>query len=72
MISEEEEEILWKKGLLGDSGPQVLLDTMVFYCGLCFALRSGKSKEHRQLRHSPCGIKYGIYFPRSTQSDWLI
>ena len=29
-ITFEEEEMLWKKGLLGTSSPQALLDTMVY------------------------------------------
>ena len=46
-ITFEEEEMLWKKALLGTSSPQALLDTMVCMCGVYFALRS--SKEHRDL-----------------------
>ena len=55
VIFEDEEVILWKEGLLGNSSPQILLNSMVFYCGLCFALCSGK--EYWQLRHSPCQIE---------------
>ena len=55
VISVDEEEKLWSTGQIGDSNPQQLLDTMVYYCGLFFALRSGK--EHRQLRRSPVQIE---------------
>ena len=47
-ISRHEEEILWEKGILGKSSPQMLLDTMVYMCGVFFALRSGQ--EHRDLQ----------------------
>ena len=49
-FSIEEENKLWSDGLLGADSPQILLDTMVFMCGLYFALRSGQ--EHRDLQYS--------------------
>ena len=55
VITPEEEETLWRTGQLGDSNPQQLLDTMIYCCGLFFALRSGR--EHRQLRRSPPQIQ---------------
>ncbi len=54
VISEEAEELLWQKKLLGDHSPQSLVATILYMNGLYFALRSGQ--EHRQLRHDPCQI----------------
>ena len=47
VITEEEEKFLWAKGLLRDKHTQTLFNTIIFYNGLYFALRSGK--EHCQL-----------------------
>ena len=48
IISEEEEEALWSKCILGSDTPVKLADTLLYMLGLHFALRAGN--EHRNLR----------------------
>ena len=38
VLTEEDEELLWQKGLLCNATPQTLVDTMVYMSGLYFAL----------------------------------
>ena len=54
-LTEDEEEMLWKTGQLGDHTPQALVDTMLVMCGIYFALRSGQ--EHQVLRFNPPQIE---------------
>ncbi|XP_065182263.1 zinc finger MYM-type protein 2-like [Sycon ciliatum] len=44
----EDEDVLWKSGVLGRRNPKQLVDTMFCLVGRNFALRSGE--EHRALR----------------------
>ena len=36
-ITVEEEKKLWEKGVLGESDPQTLLDTVLLLCGIHFS-----------------------------------
>ena len=54
IITFEQENIMWEKGILGDKDPQTLLDTMVYLIGMNFALRSGD--EHRLLNRSQLSL----------------
>ena len=43
VITLDEEEQLWSKGVLGDSNPQQLLDTIVYLFGIHFALKGNST-----------------------------
>ena len=42
VVMPRDEDVLWEKGLLGDHNPNVLLDTIVYYIGLYFAIWGGE------------------------------
>ena len=54
LVSFDEEETLWAKGVIGDSTPDSLLSAVFFY-SVYFCLRGGV--EHRQLKLSQIEIK---------------
>lgn len=45
----EDEEKMWKCGVLGTSCPNSVINTLLFFSGKLFALRGGK--EQRELTH---------------------
>lgn len=47
-----EEELLWQIGILGDHTPQALLNTVFYFNGICFALRSGEKHHRLRFNHS--------------------
>ncbi|KAK6186295.1 hypothetical protein SNE40_008360 [Patella caerulea] len=47
-ITDNEEEQMWKCGVLGSHNPRLLVNTLIYLNGLHFSLRSGQ--EHRKLR----------------------
>lgn len=47
-VEVKDEENMWLEGVLGDSNPKQLVDTMLYLLGVHFALRAGK--EHKALR----------------------
>ncbi|OWF34689.1 uncharacterized protein KIAA1958-like [Mizuhopecten yessoensis] len=51
IITEEQEQLMWEKGVMGTDTPEKLLNTLVYQLGLNFALRAGQ--EHRNLRCGP-------------------
>ena len=51
VITVEMEEILWEKGLLGDSSPQVLSDAMVYLIGLFLPCEAVKNTDVYAITH---------------------
>ena len=76
ILSHTEGDLLWATGLLGDSNPETLLNTVVFMIGKGFALRAGK--EHQALRSLTSNSQFqflrdsdGYYFIRYTEDIGL-
>ena len=65
-LTEEEEQILWDKGILGDHSPHALLNTVFFQNGINFALRSGG--EHRSLRNTSNGCQIRVFEPEGQRA----
>ena len=55
VVTIEEENELWDKGVMGWHSPKPLFNAVFFYCGMLFCLRGGS--EHRQLKISQFEVK---------------
>ena len=79
VISSEDEDLFWEKGLLGTTSPAVLQHTVFFYVGLHFVLR-GVQEQHdflvEQLERVPLDVcvyssdvyyKYTEYISKNNQ-----
>ena len=68
VITEEDENTLWTKGVLGTSSPQILQHTVFFYIGLHFCLRGVQEQYDltpRQLTRFPPDTSIyhnGVYY----------
>lgn len=62
-ITEDEEQLMWTKGVLGDTDPKTLLNTLFFLIGKFFSLRSGE--EHRSLTFDQIRVNKGSDKERS-------
>ena len=69
-ITIEEENMLWEKGILGDSNPEQLLNTILYLNGLQFALRGGQ--EHRNLRMYDKPQITGPFTDKSTGRRYMV
>ena len=49
-ITQEEEDLMWRNGVLGEDNPEQLLHTIMFLFGVHFSLRGGE--EHKNLKIS--------------------
>ncbi len=47
MVSKENEEVMWQKGILGEDDPSQLLDMVLYLLGINWALCGGE--EHKRL-----------------------
>ena len=52
----KQEEILWHRGILGDDDAEVLLNTLVYYFCLNFALRAGQEHHNLSFKNSQIQI----------------
>ena len=73
-LSEKDEELLWRKGLLGGDSPDSLHDTMVFMCGLFFALHGGEElrrlkRQQLSLEELSTGEKYIMFRENGSKNN---
>lgn len=67
-IEVDDEEKMWQEGVLGDSNPKQLVDTLLYSFGVHFALRA--VKEHKSLRVG-ARSQFAIRYDREVNCEYL-